>query len=106
MINRCRDKQYQLNKIIESYFPEPPLFDSRVNFLKERLSNPHYSQSQMQMYLRSLTLFLKRLPYKKLLQTVGQSYPAIIHKNPLLKIYQQANDKRWSCFFLLLGASG
>jgi len=101
MIYRCRDKQTQLNTIIETYFPEPPLFESRIRFLRDRLTNLHYGRLQMQMYLKSLSIFLKRLPYKKLLQTIGDDHPTIIDNDPLLKMYQLSDRKRWSCFFLL-----
>ena len=101
MVTRCRAKQPQLEHVIETYFPEPVVYDIRQQFLHHRLTQGQFIDTQMKMYLKALSLFLNRLYYKQLLQKIGENYPVKLTQDPLLKMYYLANKERWSCFFLL-----
>ena len=101
MVDRCRAQNDQIATIIEIYFPEKGLGDTRNQFLKDRLDYGHFSQTQLTDYLMALRIFFSRLSYKQQLQDIGDRYPHILNEDSLLKMYYLAHQNRWSCFFLL-----
>ena len=87
MVDRCRAQNDQIATIIEIYFPEKGLGDTRKQFLKDRLDDVHFSQTQLTDYLMALQIFFRRLSYKQQLQDIGDRYPHILNEDSLLKMY-------------------